>query len=102
MNDVPIDLDKHRGMNAQKETEIRRRLAEVQADQLALKVRQKEFEEFFESTPAASPTEAVTKVKYLLHLYAATPEGSDPRRARLIARSLEELDRLFKLSANTP
>lgn len=96
MNDNPIDLDKHRGMHAQKETEIRRRLSEVQAHQAALKIRQKEFEEFIESTPATSQQEAVTKAKYLIQLFATTQEGTDPRRARLIERSLEELDRLFK------
>jgi len=100
MADSPTDLDKHRGMAAQLETELRRRLVEVQADQAALRQRQKEFEEFLEATPASSPREAVTKAKYLIQLYAATPEGLDPRRARLIARSLDELDRLFTLNAD--
>jgi hypothetical protein len=99
MNDDPVDLDKHRGMAAQKGTEIRRRLAEVQADQAALKARQREFEDFLESTPADSQQEAVSRAKYLIQLYAATPEGADPRRARLIERSLDELDRLFNLNA---
>ena len=30
MNDIPIELDKHRGMAAQKATDIRRALAEVE------------------------------------------------------------------------
>jgi hypothetical protein len=98
MNDDPISLDEHRGLIAQKETDIRRRLSEVQSDQAALRVRQKEFEDYLESVPAQSQQEAVIKAKYLLELYAATPEGSDPRRARLVARSLEELDRLFNLT----
>lgn len=97
MNDEPVELDQHRGMAAQKATDIRRQLAEVQANQKALKIRQREFEDFLETTPATSPHEAVTKAKYLIQLYAATPEGSDPRRARLIERSLEELERLFKI-----
>ncbi|MDX2221601.1 MAG: hypothetical protein SFV21_02565 [Rhodospirillaceae bacterium] len=102
MADDPVELDRHRGMAAQKQTDIRRRLADVQADQAALRFRQKEFEDFLESTPAVSAQEAVTKAKYLLQLYAATPDGADPRRARLIARTLEELDRIFKLSADVP
>lgn len=97
MNDDPISLDERRGLAAQKETDIRRRLSEVQSDQAALKVRQKEFEDYLESVPAQSQQEAVIKAKYFLELYAATPEGSDPRRARLVASSLEELDRLFNL-----
>lgn len=85
-------------MAAQKGTEIRRRLAEVRADQAALKARQGEFEDFLESTPADSQQEAVIRAKYLIELYAATTEGGDPRRARLITRSLDELDRLFNLT----
>src|SRR2546423_13575632 len=44
MTDDPGELDEHRGMAAQKLTEIRRRLNEVQADQAALRRRQEEFE----------------------------------------------------------
>jgi ribosomal protein L10 len=36
MTDNPVELDEHRGMVAQKLTEIRRRLHEVQANQAAL------------------------------------------------------------------
>jgi hypothetical protein len=39
-----VELDEHRGMAAQKSTELRRRLHEVQADQTALRRRQDEFE----------------------------------------------------------
>jgi hypothetical protein len=96
MSNKPVDLDAHRGMNAQKATEIRRRLVEVQADQAALRARQREFEDFLESHPATSKQEAGAKAKYLLQLYAATPEGTDPRRARLIAQALADLDRMFE------
>ena len=44
MTDDPVELDAHRGMNAQRETEIRRSLHEVQADQAALRERQEELE----------------------------------------------------------
>ena len=37
----PVELDEHRGMAAQKLTEIRRRLNKVQADQAALRRRQR-------------------------------------------------------------
>ena len=39
-----IDLDQHRGMAAQKATELRRLLADVEADQKALRLRQDELE----------------------------------------------------------
>lgn len=97
MNDEPINLDMRRGMAAQKETDIRRRLAEVRADQAALKLRQDEFENLLEAVPATSQQEAVIKAKYLIQLYAATQDGSHPLRARLINRSLEDLDRFFNV-----
>ena len=43
MTDKTIDLDLHRGMAAQKATELRRLLADVETDQNALRVRQEEL-----------------------------------------------------------
>src|SRR3981189_928442 len=75
MTDKPVDLDEHRGMVAQKKTEIRRRLHEVQADQAALGARQEELERFMLATEATSWPEAAAKARYLIQLYAATPDG---------------------------
>jgi hypothetical protein len=94
MTDIPVDLDQHRGMAAQKSTEIRRRLHEVQADQAALRHRQEEFESFLLAAPATTWQEAAAKARYLLHLFAETLEARDPRRQQLIATALEELTRL--------
>jgi hypothetical protein len=95
MTDVPpVDLDHHRGMAAQKATEIRRRLQEVHADQKALERRQDEFETFLLGAPATTWPEAAAKARYLIQLYAATPDARDPRRQQLIASALEELARL--------
>ncbi len=103
MNDDPIPLDQHRGMAAQKATDLRRQLSTVQAEQTAVKARQKEFEKLLETVPAQSQQEAVIKARYLVQLYAETREGSDPARARLIAQSLKELDQLFNLTiSNSP
>jgi hypothetical protein len=44
MTDKPINLDEHRGMAAQKATELRRLLAEVAANAEALRLRQDELE----------------------------------------------------------
>lgn len=93
----PVNLDARRGMTAQKETELRRQLAGVQADHAALEARRAEFEEFLLSKPAVTKKEAAEKARYLIELYAATAEGSDPRRSLLIIRALDDLDRLFKL-----
>jgi hypothetical protein len=94
MNDDPVELDEHRGMAAQKSTEIRRLLREVQADQAALRQRQEEFERFLLAAPATTWQEAAAKARYLLHLFAATVEAQDQRRQRLIAATLEDLARL--------
>jgi hypothetical protein len=102
MTDDPVDLDKHRGMDAQKSTEIRRRLQEVQTDQAKLRQRQEEFESFLLAAPAATWPEAAAKARYLLQLFAATLDAQDPRRQQLIARTLDDLDRLSGGKKETP
>ena len=94
MTDNPVDLDGHRGMDAQKSTEIRRNLQGVQADQAALRQRQDEFEAFLLAAPATTWPEAAAKARYLIQIFAATAEAQDPRRRRLITTALEELERL--------
>ena len=94
MTDCPVDLDGHRGMAAQKSTEIRRRLLEVQADQAALRCRQVEFERYAVAAPSATWAEAAAKARYLIQLFAATPDAGDPRRQQLIAAVLEDFTRL--------
>jgi hypothetical protein len=94
MTDDPITLDEHRGMNAQKDTEIRRRLHEVQVDQAELRERQAELEKFLTSAPAKSFAEAATKARYLIQLFAGTAEAQDARRQALIASVLDDLARL--------
>jgi hypothetical protein len=44
MTKKTIDLDQHRGMAAQKATDLRRLLADVEANERALRLRQDEFE----------------------------------------------------------
>lgn len=91
----PVDLDRHRGMAAQKETENRRqRLERFQADQAALRRQQDELEALLMAAPAETWPEAAAKAQYLLQIFAATPEARDPRRRALIAQALEDLARL--------
>ena len=94
MTDSPVELDEHRGMAAQKETEIRRLLHEVRADQTALRARQDELESFMVAADATTWPEAAAKARYLIELYAATPDAQDPRRQKLIAGVLADLVRL--------
>ena len=96
MNDHPTILDEHRGMAAQQATEIRRRLAEVAADQAALRQRRTELEKFLLAAPAGSWADAAEKARYLIMLFATTSLGQDPRRQKLIASVLDDFTRLSR------
>jgi hypothetical protein len=96
MTDKTIDLDQHRGMAAQKATDIRRLLAEVEANERALRLRQDELESHLVAAPAANWPEAAEKARYLLNLFANTLTAADPRRQRLIAAVLNDFERLAR------
>jgi len=66
-------------MTAQKATEIRRLVGDVEADAQALRRRQRALEEQLVAAPAASWVEAAGKARYLLGLFASTPAAEDPR-----------------------
>jgi hypothetical protein len=94
MTDKAIELDEHRGMAAQKATDLRRLLADVEADQRALRLRQDDLEAHLLAAPAANWQEAAEKASYLLKLFAATLSAQDPRRRTLIAAVLADFQRL--------
>jgi hypothetical protein len=95
MTKIPVELDEHRGMAAQKATLDRREhLHKFQADQAALRLRQEELENFLLAKPADTWPEAAAKAQYLIRLFADTPEALDPRRKKLIASTLEDLEHL--------
>jgi hypothetical protein len=96
MTDKPVDLDKHRGMAAQKATDLRRLLAEVAANERALRATQDELEAQLIAAPASNWEEAADKVRYLLSVLAASPSGKDPRRKTLIQVVLDDFDRLSR------
>ena len=90
----PIDLDQHRGMAAQKATELRRHVAEVEADAKSLRERQEALEAHRMMSPAENWIEAAEKARYLLGLFAVTSVAQDPRRQKLIADVLADFRRL--------
>jgi hypothetical protein len=94
VTDKTIELDEHRGMMAQKATELRRLLAEVEADERALRLRQDELEAHLVAAPALSWADAAEKARYLLKILATTPVAQDPRRQTLIANVLDDFTRL--------
>jgi hypothetical protein len=89
-----IELDEHRGKNAQKAMKIRRRLHEVQCDQAALKERQAEFERYLIVVPAVTWPEAAARAQYLIQLLADGADAQNARRQELIASVLEDLSGL--------
>lgn len=98
MTDRTIDLDEHRGMSAQKATDLRRVLADVDAAEKALRLRQEALEKQLIAEPASTWEEAAEKARYLINLFAGTPAAQDPRRKTLIANVLKDFERLAKIA----
>ena len=95
MTDKTIDLDQHRGMAAQKATELRRLLADVEANEKELRRRQEDLESHLLAAPALNWHEAAEKAGYLLNLFSASLTAHDPRRQKLIAAVLADFKRLL-------
>lgn len=96
MTDKTVDLDKRRGMAAQKATDLRRLLSEVEANEKVLRARQDELEAHLLAAPAATWSEAAEKARYVLGLYAATLAIEDTRRRELVAAVLQDFERLSR------
>ena len=94
MSDEPLDLDKHRGMAAQKATDLRRILADVENNAKDLRERQGILEDQLLSVPAASWPEAAAKARYVLNLYVAGLAPADTHHRDLVAAVLADLARL--------
>jgi hypothetical protein len=94
MTDKTVELDQHRGMAAQKATDLRRLLSEVEANEAALRLRQDELESHLLAAPAEHWQDAAEKARYLLKLFATTLAAQDPRRQKLIAAVLADFKRL--------
>jgi hypothetical protein len=93
MNDA-VDLDSHRGMAAQKATDIRRLLSDVEANARLLREHQGVVELQMLSAPASSWIEAAAKARYVLNLYAAQLAPADSHHRDLVAAVLADFIRL--------
>jgi hypothetical protein len=100
MVDHPTNLDAHRGMAAQKATDLRRLRSEVETDQAALRARQTELEDLLAAAPATDWPEAVEKARYLLGLFGQSLDAADLRRRKLIDHVLADFDHLLDKSAH--
>lgn len=94
MSDKPVDLDAHRGMAAQKATDLRRVLADAEQHSAMMRERQAEIEKKLVDTPAATWPEAAAKARYLLNLYATSLGSQDSRHRDPIAAVLQDFSRL--------
>ena len=94
VTETPIELDKHRGMAAQKATDIRRVIAEVEANAKLLRDKQGVVEIEILGAPATSWPEAVAKARYVLNLYSAGLPATDTHHRDLVAAVLADLTRL--------
>ena len=94
VTEKPLDLDKHRGMAAQKATDIRRILADVETNAKDLRDRQASVESQLLSAPAASWLEAAAKARYVLTSYAAGLPAHDTHHRDLVAAVLADFARL--------
>ena len=94
VSEEPLDLDKHRGMAAQKATEMRRALADIENNARQLRERQGIVENELLSVQATSWPEAAAKARYVLNLYAAGLSPEDARHRDLVAAILDDFTRL--------
>ena len=94
MTDKPLDLDRHRGMAAQKATDLRRVLAEVENNARDLRERQGALESQLLSVPAVSWPDAAAKARYVLNLYAAGLAPADTHHRDLVAAVIADFARL--------
>lgn len=94
MTDKPIELDQRRGLAAQKATSSRRLLAQVEANERALRERRDQLESHLIAAPAANWPEAAEKARYVIGLYAASLGSGDTQRHALVAAVLADFARL--------
>ncbi|SFN02850.1 hypothetical protein SAMN05216573_10794 [Bradyrhizobium sp. Rc3b] len=98
MTDHLVELDKHRGMAAQKATDLRRALADVENNVRQLREREADLENRLMTVPAASWSEAAVKARYLLNLYAASLPVEDTRHRALVSALFDDFARLSEES----
>jgi hypothetical protein len=94
--DPPIPLDSHRGMSAQKATDLRRLQTEVEANEQTLRNRHDELQARLIAAPAENWPVAAEKARYLINLLAGNPSMRDSRAQKLIEAVFEDFDRLSK------
>ena len=96
MSDEPFDLDRHRGMAAQKATDLRRTLIEIETHAKELRDRQTVLENQLMSIAAETWPEAAAKARYVLNLYVASLSAEDTRPRNLVSAVIDDFARLTR------
>jgi hypothetical protein len=94
VSEIPIELDKHRGLAAQKATDIRRAIVDVEVNAKLLREHQAAVELQLVAVPATSWAEAIAKARYVLNLYADGLSPTDTHHRDLVTAVLADLTRL--------
>lgn len=88
-----VELNVHRSGALLNASDIQSQLLTIEDEQRALKARQEALEVQLVASPAQYLADAVDRARYLIGLLAQTSAGRDPRRKKLIASTLEDLNR---------
>ncbi len=94
MSDAPVELDTHRGMAAQKATDLRRVIADAEVHAANLRDRELHLETLLLAVHATNWPEAAAKARYVLNLYNSTLGVDDTRHRDLVAAVLADFVRL--------
>jgi hypothetical protein len=94
VSEIPVELDKHRGLAAQKATDIRRAIVDVEINAKLLREHQAAVELQLLAVPATSWAEAIAKARYVLNLYADALAPADRHHRDLVTAVLADLTRL--------
>ena len=86
-----VDLDEHRGMMAQRATDIRL----ARSGYADLRQQQEQLVDFLLAAQSASWPEAAEKVACLFTLLATSSEARVPRREQLVSTVLGDFQRLW-------
>jgi len=101
MTDEPVELDARRGMAAQKATDLRRALADIDANAKELRIRQSQIERRVLATRPNTWPEVADNARYVLSLYAASLDPQDTHHRDLIVRILDDFLRLTEAQRNS-
>lgn len=96
MQEEPVELDRHRSNTGKMASDLRRHaIRDSEADQQALRLRNRELEAQLLAETSRTWPEVAAKAQYLIRLYADTAEAQDERRRQLIERALGDIARLL-------